>query len=169
MEVNREWHSRFYNEALFEGCHYNFGGVNWVAATLTKKNLLEISDNSRALLNKNQEIFHSVVAKLLYVSKRGRLYIQLAVAFQCTRVSCSTGEDWKKLQRVLEYINGSLDKFLTIGADNISIMKTWVDASAAVHDKMQSQTGGNISFGREAIMRKSAKQKLTPKARPKQN
>jgi hypothetical protein len=56
-------------------------------------------------MDDDREIFHSsIVAKLLYVLKRGRLDIRLAIAFLCTRVSCSMEKDWLKLKRVLEYL-----------------------------------------------------------------
>jgi KUP system potassium uptake protein len=64
----------------------------------------------------------------------------------------------------LEYLKGTLDEFLTLGADNITMMKTWVDASYAVHNDMKSHTGGVVSFGRGAIMSKSSKQKLNTKS-----
>jgi hypothetical protein len=112
----------------------------------------------------DSEVFHSIVAKLLYVSKRSRLDIQLATAFLCTRVSCSTEKDWAKLKRVLEYLRGTLDEFLTLGADDIGMMKTWVDASYAVHKDMKSHTGGVVSFGIGAVMSKSSKQKLNTKS-----
>jgi hypothetical protein len=134
------------------------------ATTPAKKNLFEIDEESEKLTINNSEIFHSVVAKLLYVSKRGRLDIQLPVAFLCTRVSCSTEKDWAKLKRVLEYLRGTLEEFLTIGADDICKMKTWVDASYAVHEDMKSHTGGVVSFGQGAIMCKSSKQKLNTKS-----
>jgi hypothetical protein len=116
------------------------------------------------LSHRDGEVFHSVVAKLLYVSKRSRLDIQLAVAFLCTRVSESTEQDWLKLKRVLEYLRGTLDDFLTLSADNIGMMKTWVDASYAVHRDMKSHTGGVVSFGIGAVMSKSSKQKLNVKS-----
>jgi hypothetical protein len=59
-------------------------------------------------------------------------------------VSCSTKKDWAKLKRVLEYLHGTLDKFLMLGADGIGMMKTWVDASYAVHKDMKSHTGGVV-------------------------
>ena len=43
-------------------------------------------------------------------------------------------------------------------------MKTWVDASYAVHKDMKRHTGGVISFGRGAIVSKSSKQKLNTKS-----
>ena len=63
----------------------------------------------------------------------------------------------------MEYLHGSMDLFLTLRADNITFMKTWVDASYAIHQDMKSHTGGIISFGRGAVMSKSAKQKLNTK------
>jgi hypothetical protein len=75
-------------------------------------------------------------------------------------VPCSTKKDWAKLKRVLEYLRRTLDEFLTLGADDIRMMKTWVDASYAVHKDMKSHTGGVVSFGIGAVMSKSSKQKL---------
>ena len=102
--------------------------------------------------------------KLLYVSKRARLDIELPIAFFCTRVSSSTEQDWLKLKRVLEYLYGTLEKTLTLGADDIRKMKTWVDASYAVHKDMKSHTGGVVSFGRSAALSKSSKQRLNVKS-----
>jgi hypothetical protein len=134
------------------------------AATPAKKNLFDIDETAELRAHQDSETFHSVVAKLLYVSKRSRLDIQLAIAFLCTRVACSTEQDWVKLKRVLEYLRGSLDGFLTLGADDIGMMKTWVDASYAVHMDMKSHTGGVVSFGIGAVMSKSLKQKLSVKS-----
>jgi hypothetical protein len=138
--------------------------ITRTATTPATKSLFEIDETSGTLTNNDSEIFHSVVAKLLYVSKRGRLDIQLPIAFLCTRVSCSTEKDWLKLKRVLEYLKGTLDEFLTLGADDIRKMKTWVDASYAVHKDMKSHTGGVVSFGRGAAMSKSSKHKLNTKS-----
>jgi Reverse transcriptase (RNA-dependent DNA polymerase)/Zinc knuckle len=134
------------------------------AATPAKKNLFDIDGKSEELTGAKKEVFHSVVAKLLYVSKRGRPDIQLPIAFLCTRVAHSTDEDWMKLKRVLEYLHGTMDEFLTIGADSIEDMYTWTDASYAVHEDMRSHTGGTVSFGTGAAMSKSSKQKLNTKS-----
>jgi hypothetical protein len=92
------------------------------ATTPAKRNLFEIKENSVPLTDADREIFHSVVAKLLYVSKRGGLDIQLPIAFLCTRASCSTKQDWSKLKRTLEYLRGTLDEFVTFGADDMCKM-----------------------------------------------
>jgi Reverse transcriptase (RNA-dependent DNA polymerase) len=133
-------------------------------ATPAKGDLFDINDDSPQLIGKESDIFHSVVAKLLYVSLRARPDILLAVSFLCTRVSKSTKQDQEKLMRVLEYLNGTLDLTLTLGADDLGKIRTWVDASYAVHPDMKSHTGGVMSMGTGAFLCKSTKQKLNTKS-----
>ena len=90
--------------------------------------------------------------------------ILLAVGFLCTRVSKSTTEDQRKLKRLLEYIKGSMDLEYTLGADDLGSMRSWVDASYAVHPDMKSHTGGVTSFGIGGLVCKSSKQKLNTKS-----
>jgi hypothetical protein len=53
---------------------------------------------------------------------------------------------------------------LTIGADDLSSIRTWVDASYAVHPDMKSHTGGVMSMGTGGLVCKSSKQKLNTKS-----
>jgi hypothetical protein len=138
--------------------------ISQSASSPGKRDLFEINEESERLSTKVSEIFHSVTARLLFVSQRARLDIQLAIGFLCTRVTCGTEQDREKLKRVLEFLKGTLNDFRVIGADDMTIMKTWVDASHAVHRDMKSHTGGVVSFGRGAAMSKSSKQKLNTKS-----
>ena len=135
-----------------------------VVPTPAKKDLFTVDDGSKQLDRRQGKYFHSILAKLLYISKRARTDAQLAIAFLCTRVSCSTKQDWEKLIRLLRYFNGTLDMPLILGADSLTESKSWVDAAYAVHDDMKSHTGGATSLGRGAIMCKSTKQKLNTKS-----
>ena len=110
------------------------------------------------------DLFHHIVAKLLFVSKRARVDIDLTISFLCTRVSCSTNEDWEKLRRLLHYINGTLDMPRIIGAKGMDIMSTYVDASYAIHADMRGHTGGALSMGIGVIQGKASKQKLNTKS-----
>jgi len=70
--------------------------------TPAKTNLFMI--NLSPLLNKQEkELFHSIVAKLLYLGKRGRPDILLAVQFLCTHVKALTCDDRRKLEHMLGY------------------------------------------------------------------
>jgi hypothetical protein len=138
--------------------------VTRIAATPARRDLFDIDEDAKRLGKKQAEVFHSVVAKLLYVSIRARSDILLAISFLCTRVSKSTVEDEAKLKRVLEYLNGTLHFKYVLGADNLTKLRSWVDASYAVHPDMKSHTGGVMSFGLGGLVCKSSKQKLNTKS-----
>jgi hypothetical protein len=53
---------------------------------------------------------------------------------------------------------------LTIGADDLNSVRTWVDALYAVHPDMKSHTGGVMSMGTGGLICKSSKQKLITKS-----
>ena len=105
------------------------------------KNLFKVNEESPPLSKKRQDIFHSVVARLLWVMKRSRPDLETCISFLCTRVSCSTEEDWLKLKRVFQFVNQTKTDTRTIGADNLSELFTWIDASYAVHPNMRGHTG----------------------------
>ena len=134
------------------------------AATPAKKDLFEVDAHAPTLKKVEHERFHSVVCKLLYVATRARADILLPTGFLCTRVTKSTTEDQAKLLRILEYIKGSMDMEYIIGADDMGNLRTWVDASYAVHPDMRSHTGGVMSFGTGGVLCKSTKQKLNTKS-----
>ena len=101
--------------------------------TPATKKLFDVDKLSPLLSRAEGEVFHSVAAKLLYVAVRARMDLLLAVIFLCTRVSKCTVEDKAKLRRLLEYIKGSLHLIYTVGGDDLGKIRSWVDASYAVH------------------------------------
>jgi hypothetical protein len=126
--------------------------------------LFEVDEECEKLCSEKSVLFHKLVAKLLFLSKRGRPDIQLAIAFLCTRTTKSDEDDWKKLSRVIQYLRGTIDMTLTLSADHMHVIKWWVDASYAVHENMRSHTGASMSLGRGMIYCKSSKQKLNTKS-----
>jgi hypothetical protein len=73
------------------------------AATPAKKDIFDITEESEVLENKEPEVFHSIVANLLYVATRARPDLLLAISFLCTHVSSPMQQDQQKLHRLLEY------------------------------------------------------------------
>ena len=67
--------------------------VNVAAKTPSTKTLMKISEGSQQLDSRNKKIFHSIVQKLLLVSKRARLDLQVTVGFLCTRNNSPKEED----------------------------------------------------------------------------
>ena len=138
--------------------------VSAPASTPGGKNLFTVDEESPPLSRVGAELFHSIVAKLLYISSRARSDISPTIAFLCTRVARSTEQDWAKLRRLLRYLGSTIELTATLGADGLTKMYTWVDAAYATHDDMKSHTGGCVSLGRGVFMPKSTKQKLVTKS-----
>ena len=142
--------------------------VSKATTTPAKKDLFEIDETSERLSPSDAEVFHSITAKLLFISQRARIDVLLPVAFLCTRVSHPTEQDWEKLRRVLQYLHGTKDMELILGMDvtdgKFATLTAWVDASYGVHPDKKSHTGGTMSFGRGAFSCKSKKQKLNTKS-----
>ena len=109
--------------------------------TLAAENIFQVDEASPLLDQERAKLFHTFVAKALFACKRSRCDLQVAVAMLCTRVKSPTEEDWKKLFRMLQYIKSSLKDVLVLRADDLSVVKWYVDASFAVHPDFKSHTG----------------------------
>ena len=53
---------------------------------------------------------------------------------------------------------------LTLEADNLQLVKWWIDGAFATHRDMQSNTGGTVSLGKGVITGVSTRQKLTTRS-----
>jgi len=113
---------------------------------------------------KRRVVFHRWVAKGLFSGKRARMDTQTAVSLLCSRVKGPKEDDWKKLIHLLEYLNATRDDVLTLSADDLSVVKWYVDASFAVHPDFKSHTGATMSYGRGAPIAISRKQKLNTRS-----
>lgn len=138
--------------------------IKGTVSSVATRNLFNI-DQTLLLLHKDKaDVFHSVVARLLWNMKRSCPDLETAVSFLCTRVSCPTEEDWNKLYRVLQFVKQTKDDTQIITVDNIGEMYTWIDASYAVHNNMQGHAGSTISMGRGILHAKVSKQRLNVKS-----
>jgi hypothetical protein len=109
--------------------------------------LFQIKDGIEELDKEASEFFHAAVAKLLFLCKRGRPDIQTAITFLCTRVRQPTKHNYNKLGCCIKYLQNTVELVLRLSADNLNIIKWWVDASYGVHHDMRSHTGGTMSMG----------------------
>ena len=165
FEIKKDGSVKIFTKEYIREAIQDFGeDVSGGATTPAGNALFEVKDEGNLLSKDKHDKFHSIVAKLLFVAKRSRLDIALAIAYLCTRVSKSTYGDWEKLNRLLKYLYRTINMPRILRADNLSIMKTWVDAAYACHPDMRSHTGGVISFGKGVYTQKSSKQKLNTKS-----
>ena len=105
-----------YVEKMLSGFEYQ-DEIKGTAATPAAEHLFDISDDEPLLEQAKAEVFHTYVAKALFLCKRARPDIQLAVAFLCTQVQAPTDHDWKKLLRLMKYLRKTKDLYLTLSAD----------------------------------------------------
>jgi hypothetical protein len=134
-------------------------GKKDVAKTPAADSLFNLGTGAK-LDTKRSEIFHTFVAKGLFLCKRARPDIQQAISVLCTRVKDPNQADWEKLMRVMKYLNGTRNEYLTLSADDLRVVKWYVDASFAVHPDFKSHTGAVMMLGKGAMQSIARKQKM---------
>ena len=72
--------------------------------------------------------------------------------------------DWHKLRRLIQYLNGTREKFLTLSIDTVGVIKWYIDASFAVHHDFKSHTGAEMTMGKGTMIPVSKKQRLNTKS-----
>ena len=132
--------------------------------TPAANHLFQVNDNAPLLDEHASKIYHHLTATILYLAKKTRPDIQVAVSFLSTRVKEPSIDDWKKLGRCIRYLSATRDLVLTLEADNDGIIQWWVDASYAVHPNMRSHTGATVSLGKGSPFSMSSKQKINTRS-----
>ena len=94
-----------------------------------------------------------MVMQLQYLSQRGRPDVRTAVSFLCKRVSAPDDNDYKKLTRVMRYLQSTRNLKLKLESDGSGVIRWCVDASYAVHPDMKGHTGGTMSMGKGSATR----------------
>jgi hypothetical protein len=113
--------------------------------------------------SKDVNNFLSVLMKLMYVAKRTRPDILLALSFLATRSSNPTDHDWKGLYRVLAYLNGTKHLGIRYHAEDL-VCTCYCDASYACHTDAKGHSGVLFMLGGGPILFKSSKQKLVSRS-----
>lgn len=134
------------------------------ASTPACTHIFKINHNATKLKPNVARIFHHFVAILLYLEKRVRHDIGLAVEFLTTRIVNPDVNDWKKLTRTMRYLRGTTNMKLTFEASQIPVSKWWIDASHVVHSTFRSHTGAAVTIGKGAIMSYSRKQQINTRS-----
>jgi hypothetical protein len=113
------------------------------------------------------EGYHTMVAKGLFLCNAQDLtYSSQLLYYLQARVKDPNEADWGKLDRMMKYLNGTKEIWLTLNAGNLHCIKWYVDASFAVHADFKSHTGATMSFedGEGTVQSVSRKQKLNTRS-----
>ena len=115
--------------------------------TPANSELFQIDESWKSLDLPTADNFHRFVARFLYVAKRARPDLQVAVSFLCKRVKAPNVGDWKKLRRLVRYVRATIRPPLILGSDGTGNMIWSIDASFAVHMDMKNHTGYCLTLG----------------------
>ena len=135
-----------------------------VSTTPAAHHLFDVAEDVNNLSQANVYLFCHCVAQLLNLSKRARPEIHLEVSSQCTIVIGPETDDYKKMARVMKYIQGTISLPLIMSINKSGIIKWYFDASFAAHKDMGSHTGGFITMVTGGAYIQSIKQKLNTKS-----
>lgn len=127
------------------------------------KDIFVVNEQAAVLKEEDRKRFHTLVAKILFLSKRARPEVSTANGFLCTRVTKATEEDQKKLLRLLGFLKRTKNRVLTLKPKDMPI-EAYIDASFAPHQDSKSRSGVVIYVGGAAVYVASRKQKCVTKS-----
>ncbi|CAJ1944873.1 unnamed protein product [Cylindrotheca closterium] len=127
---------------------------NEIQETPAGNNLLE-KGKGAPLEKERREVFNWFVAKSLFLSTISPTVSILASSVQSPNLS-----DWQKLVGLMRYIHSTKGWHLTLSADDLHVIKWYVDAPFAVHPDFKSHTGAVMTMGTGAVQAITQKQKL---------
>ncbi len=114
--------------------------VNTPAAS----NLFEVNVDDELLADNKS--FLSIVMSLMYLARLTRPDLLLPVTFLASRGHAPTKGDLVKLNRVIKYLAGTMDKGLTIQCTDPSL-RCYCDASYGIHSDGRSHSGYFFCYG----------------------
>ena len=133
-----------------------------MAASPATANLFDIG-TAKLLNAQDKKKFHKLTAKLLYLAKREKPTILLALSYLTTRVMEPNEQDMQKLYRVLKFLNLTKDQPLVLSAETDLRLRVYVDDAFALHDDGKSHTGMVVKLGTASVLVKSSKQRIVTK------
>jgi hypothetical protein len=131
--------------------------------------LFKTDMNKEILSARDQDMFHSTVAKLLYLAKRVKPGILTGISYLTTRVKKANIDDIKKLFRIIDFLrkDKNIGIYLPIkkyyNGNNLELI-AFIDAAYGLHYDFKSHTGIVIYLSGAPIYFQSVKQKTIAKS-----
>ena len=135
-----------------------------IKTSAAPSDLYTVRQDSAKLVKAKSEQFHSIVAKVLFATKRSRPDAGTSISYLTTRVREPNQDDWSKMVHLMKYIRGTWDLPLILRADGSGMLKWCIDASHGVHKDMRGHTGGGLTMGTGFPITASTKQKLNTRS-----
>lgn len=150
-----------YIDDMLESC-----GITGGARTPATDGLFTVREDAELVSEVERKRFHTIVAKMMYVSKKSRPDCLMTTAWLATRVNRCTVDDLVKLTRLMRYVRETKERGIVLkaGAEGVCV-KVYIDAAYGVHADGKSHTGSCVVVGDVgAVHCKSAKQQIVSKS-----
>ena len=149
-----------YIEELFKTFNKMDQKATGTKTSAAPSNLFVVKEDCTKLTKEESEKFHSVMAKILFATKRARPDTGTLVSFLTTRVIETDEDNWFKLKHLIKYVRGKKEIPLILGANGTRMLKWYVDGSYGFHPNMWGNSGGGLTMGRGFPVTASKKHKL---------
>ena len=131
---------------------------------MAPKDLCVVNEECKKMPKKQQEAFHFVVAKSIYLWKHGRPDIGTAVSFLTKRVREPDLDNWRKLDHMITYLTADRLRKWELQEDESKDLMWYVDCAFGVHSDYRSHTGGRLTMGKGFAISVSKAHKLNTRS-----
>ncbi len=121
------------------------------------------------MIDEQSKIFHTTVAKLLYLAKRACPDILTATSFLCTRVKSPMEEELQKLIQTLGYLRSTQQTALVLKHTKPMQLETYIDAVFVAHNDSKSHSGVAMFIAKLWFMHRHKSKSALQKAQLKGN
>jgi len=133
--------------------------IKRIARTPATRNLFENHNNAKRLSKTEQMKYQETLAKIMWLSNQTRPDIKMVTSVLSGRVQSPSVHDQAKLQRILQYIKGTMDLGLIFTKGSLKL-KAYADAAHLVHPNCHGHSGAIIKMGNNTIHTESKKQRI---------
>lgn len=128
-EIDKKLIDKYGGVTSKKGLIHEYLGIKW---DFTVKGEV-VPVYSPELSMEKREMFHSITMTLHYLAKRVRPDILTAVSWCASRVMKPTEDDERKLDRILGYLRGTMERDTVLRIGDSFELRAYVDASYAVY------------------------------------
>jgi hypothetical protein len=127
-------------------------GTTGFSDTPARLNLMDVQNDAEQLGAQDKKKFHRHVAQLLYLAKRFRFDILLAISHLASKVQAPTSIDNKDLDRVYKYLNRTKGKKMIFLKGKLISQHSMIDAAYGVcYGTTALGSGSRILFPRTSF------------------
>ena len=116
--------------------------------TSAANHLFQVRDDGGDLSLQQKDLYRTLAENILFVSCCLQPDLKTSISLLTTRVKQPNIENYKKLARCIRYIRVTENMYLTLEANNASIMRLRINEAYGVQTYTKIHPGGIISLGK---------------------